>query len=266
METVTLTIKNQPTLYLEADTITPDNFSGKKASEIAALHAYEGRDQITLGKYFDVSGEAGATAEDTRIVIKGNVSRVKYIGMKMTAGEILIEDNPDMYTGAWMQGGKLTVKGNVDAFAGIGMKGGEFVIEGNAGNYLGAAYRGDWRGMQGGVIRVKGNAGSDIGYFMNGGTIIVHGNTDVHVGTHMEGGKIIIKGNAPSKVGGQMVGGEIYVYGGIDVMMPGFKYAQDEELDVDGDKGSFSLFHGDTGERHPKRKGQLVYGKLYLKN
>lgn len=266
METVTLTIKNQPTLYLEADTITPDNFSGKKASEIAALHAYEGRDQITLGKYFDVSGEAGATAEDTRIVIKGNVSRVKYIGMKMTAGEILIEDNPDMYTGAWMQGGKLTVKGNVDAFAGIGMKGGEFVIEGNAGNYLGAAYRGDWRGMQGGVIRVKGNAGSDIGYFMNGGTIIVHGNTDVHVGTHMEGGKIIIKGNAPSKVGGQMVGGEIYVYGGIDVMMPGFKYAQDEELDVDGDKGIFSLFHGDTGERHPKRKGQLVYGKLYLKN
>jgi formylmethanofuran dehydrogenase subunit C len=266
METVTLTIKNQPTLYLEADTITPDNFSGKKASEIAALHAYEGRDQTTIGKYFEVSGEGGATAADTRIVVKGNVSRVKYIGMKMTAGEIVIEDNPDMYTGAWMQGGKLLVKGNVDAFAGIGMKGGEFVIEGNAGNYLGAAYRGDWRGMQGGVIRVKGNAGSDIGYFMNGGTIIVHGNTDVHVGTHMEGGKIVIKGNAPSKVGGQMVGGEIYVYGSIDVMMPGFKYAQDEDLEVDGEHAKFSLFHGDTGERHPKRKGQIVYGKLYLRN
>jgi formylmethanofuran dehydrogenase subunit C len=82
----------------------------------------------------------------------------------------------------------------------------------------------------------------------------------------MEGGKIIIKGNAPSKVGGQMVGGEIYVFGGIDVMMPGFKYAQDEELEVDGEKGNFSLFHGDTGERHPKRKGQIVYGKLYLRN
>ena len=265
METVTLTMKNQPTLYLEADTISPDHFAGKKAGDIAALHAYEGRDQVTLGKYFEISGDAGATAADTRIVVRGNVSRVKYIGMKMTAGEVVVEDSPDMYTGAWMQGGRLLVKGSVDAFAGIGMKGGEFVIDGNAGNYLGAAYRGDWRGMQGGLIRVRGNAGSDIGYFMNGGTIVVHGNTDVHVASHMEGGKIIIKGNAPSKVGGQMVGGEIYVNGAIDVMMPGFKYAKDEDLEVDGEHGKYSLFYGDTGERHPKRKGQIVYGKLYLK-
>ncbi len=265
METVTITMKNQPHLYLEADNISPDKFAGKKASEIAALHAYEGREQTTLGKYFEISGEGGATAADTRIIVKGDVSRVKYIGMKMSAGEVLVEQSPDMYTGAWMQGGKLVVKGNVDSFAGIGMKGGEFIVEGNAGDYLGAAYRGDWRGMQGGLIRVKGNAGSDIGYFMNGGTIIVHGNTDVHVGTHMEGGRIVIKGNAPSKVGGQMVSGEIFVYGTIDVMMPGFKYVQDEEVEVDGEKALFALYHGDTGERHPKRKGQIVYGKLYLK-
>ncbi|MEM2124377.1 MAG: formylmethanofuran dehydrogenase subunit C [Methanolinea sp.] len=265
METVTLTMKNQPALYLEADNISPDKFAGKKASEIAALHAYEGREQTTLGKYFEVSGEAGATAADTRIVIKGNVSRVKYIGMKMSAGEILVEQSPDMYTGAWMQGGRLVVKGSVNSFAGIGMKGGELLIEGNAGDYLGAAYRGDWRGMQGGLIRVKGNAGADLGYYMNGGTIIVHGDADVHVGTHMDGGRIVIKGNVPSKVGGQMVTGEIFVFGKIDVMMPGFKYVQDEEVEVDGEKAKFALYYGDTGERHPKRKGQLVYGKLYLK-
>ncbi|MCQ8894345.1 MAG: formylmethanofuran dehydrogenase subunit C [Methanolinea sp.] len=265
METVTITMKNQPKLYLEADNVSPDKFAGKKASEIAALHAYEGREQTTLGKYFEIAGEGGATAADTRIIVKGDVSRVKYIGMKMSAGEVLVEQSPDMYTGAWMQGGKLVVKGNVDSFAGIGMKGGEFLIDGNAGDYLGAAYRGDWRGMQGGLIRVKGSAGSDIGYFMNGGTIIVHGNTDVHVGTHMEGGRIVIKGNAPSKVGGQMVGGEIFVYGTIDVMMPGFKYVQDEEVEVDGERSKFALYYGDTGERHPKRKGQIVYGKLYLK-
>jgi formylmethanofuran dehydrogenase subunit C len=265
METVTITMKNQPGLFLEADNVSPDAFAGKKAADIAALHAYEGREQFTLGKYFEVSGDAGATAADTKILVKGDVSRVKYIGMKMSAGEVVIEKDADMYVGAWMQGGKLTAKGNVDAFAGIGMKGGELIIEGNAGNYLGAAYRGDWRGMKGGLIRVKGNAGSDIGYFMNGGTIIVEGDADVHIGTHAEGGKIIVKGNAKSKIGGQMVEGEIVVFGSIDVMMPGFKFVKDEELEIDGTKAKFALFHGDLGERHPKRKGQVVYGKLYQK-
>ena len=102
METVTVTIKTQPELFLEADNISPDAFAGKKAAEIAALHAYEGREQYTLGKYFDVSGDAGATAGDTKIIVKGDVSRVKYIGMKMSAGEVVIEKDADMYVGAWM--------------------------------------------------------------------------------------------------------------------------------------------------------------------
>jgi len=122
METVTLTIKTQPVLFLEADNISPDVFAGKTAAEIAALHAYEGREQTTIGKYFEVSGNAGATAAGTRIVVKGDVSRIKYIGMKMTAGEVVIEKSPDMYTGAWMQGGKLLVRGSTNAFTGIGMK------------------------------------------------------------------------------------------------------------------------------------------------
>jgi formylmethanofuran dehydrogenase subunit C len=265
MKTVTLTMKSQPALLLEADNISPDIFAGKTAAEIAALHAFEGSHQTTLGAYFTVAGDAGETAADTQIVVKGDTSRVKYIGMKMSAGEVVVEGNTDMYTGAWMRGGKLHVKGSVDAFAGTAMKGGEFTIDGDAGNYLGAAYRGDWRGMQGGVIHVKGNVGSDMGYFMNGGTIIVDGNADVHVATHGEGGKIIIKGNAKSRVGGQMVQGEIYVFGKIDVMMPGYEYRRDDALEVDGTKAKFAVYEGDTGERHPKRKGQTVYGKLYLK-
>ncbi|HMA04442.1 MAG TPA: formylmethanofuran dehydrogenase subunit C, partial [Methanomicrobiales archaeon] len=171
MNTITLTSKAKPELFLEADNITPDRFAGKTNDEIAALHLYEGSTQHALGKFLDVSGSSGPTAAETRIVIRGDVTRLKYVGMKMTAGEILIEGNADMYVGAWMQGGKIQVKGNVDAFCGTGMKGGEISIEGDAGNYLGAAYRGDWRGMRGGIIRVKGNAGSDMGYFMNGGTI-----------------------------------------------------------------------------------------------
>ena len=210
METVTITMKNPPALYLEADNVSPDGFAGKTAAQIAELHVHEGNTTSTLGKYFEVSGNAGATAADTKIIVKGDVKKVKYLGMKMSAGEIVVEGSTDQYAGAWMNGGKMLVKGNVEAFAATAMKGGELTIEGNAGNYLGAAYRGDWRGMSGGKILVKGNAGSDIGMYMTGGEMVINGNADVHVMTHAEGGKVIIKGNAKSKVGGQMVEGTIY--------------------------------------------------------
>ena len=219
----------------------------------------------TLGKYFEVSGNAGATAADTKIIVKGDVKKVKYLGFKMSAGELVVEGSMDQYAGGWMTGGKMLVKGNVDAFAATAMKGGELTIEGNAGNYLGAAYRGDWRGMSGGKILVKGNAGSDIGMYMLGGEMIINGNADVHVCTHAEGGKVIIKGNCKSKVGGQMVDGTIYVFGTIDTMMPGFKPAGEVELEVDGVKAKFAHYIGDMGERHKKKKGQMVYANLYQK-
>ncbi len=265
METVTITMKNQPALYLETDNVAPDKFAGKTAQQIAELHVYEGNTTSTLGKYFEVAGNAGATAADTRIVVKGDVKKVKYLGMKMSAGELVVEGSTDLYAGAWMSGGTMLVKGNVEAFAATGMKGGELVIEGNAGNYLGAAYRGDWRGMSGGRILVKGNAGSDIGMYMLGGEIVINGNVDVHVMTHAEGGRVIIKGNAKSKLGGQLVDGEIVVFGSIDVMMPGYKFVDNVEREVDGVKAKFAHFIGDTGERHKKRKGQLIYGNLYKK-
>lgn len=265
METVTITMKNPPALYLEADNVTPDKFAGKTASKIAELHVYEGNTTAPLGKYFEVEGSAGATAADTKIIVKGDTQKVKYIGMKMSAGEVVVEGSTDQYAGAWMTGGKLLVKGNVEAFAATGMKGGELVIEGNAGNYLGAAYRGDWRGMSGGKILVKGDAGSDVGMYMLGGEIVVNGNIDVHVMTHAEGGKVVIKGNAKSKLGGQMVDGTIVVFGSIDVMMPGFKPIGEAELEFDGAKAKFAHFIGDTGERKKKRKGQIIWGNLYKK-
>jgi len=265
METVTITMKNAPALYLEADTISPDAFAGKSAAQIADLPVFEGNVPSTLGKYFAISGNAGATAADTKIVVKGDVKRVKYLGFKMTAGELVIEGSTDQYVGAWMKGGKLLAKGDVEAFAATAMKGGELTIEGNAGNYLGAAYRGDWRGMSGGKILVKGNAGSDIGMYMLGGEIVVGGNVDVHAMTHAEGGKLVVKGNAKSKLGGQMVEGTIYVFGTIEVMMPGFKPDGEVELEVEGKKATFAHFIGDLGERHKKKKGVVVYGNLYKK-
>jgi len=265
METVTITMKNAPALYLEADIISPDAFAGKNAAQIAELPVFEGNNPSTLGKYFEISGNAGATAADTKIIVKGDVKKVKYLGFKMTDGELVIEGSTDQYVGAWMKGGKILAKGDVAAFAATAMKGGELTIEGNAGNYLGAAYRGDWRGMSGGVLRVKGNAGSDVASFMTGGEMIIGGDVDIHLGTHMEGGKIILKGNANRRVGGQLVKGEIYVFGKINVMMPGYKPVGEVDLEVDGTKATFVEYIGDLGERHPKRKGEVVYGKLFMK-
>lgn len=258
-------MKNLPKLYLEADVVSPDMFAGKSAADIAGLPVYEGNVSAKLGDYFTVEGSAGATAAETKIVVKGDVTKVKYLGFKMGAGEVVVNGSTDLYAGAWMTGGKLHVKGDVQAFAATAMRGGELTIDGNAGNYLGAAYRGDWRGMSAGKILVKGNAGSDVGMYMTGGEIVINGNIDVHVGTHAEGGKIVVKGDAKSKVGGQMVEGTIIVFGSIETMMPGFKPVGEVELDVDGMKGRFFHYIGDTGERHKKKKGQLVYGNLYKK-
>jgi len=265
MDTVTITVKNQPELYLEAETISPDHFAAKSVAEIGALPVYMGNEEHKLADFFEISGNAGKTAAETRIVISGDLSKIKYIGMKMTAGEIEVNGSPDMYVGAWMAGGKIRVKGNVDSFCGMGMTGGELLIDGNARNYLGAAYRGDWRGMQGGRIEVGGNAGSDLALFMRGGEIVVGGDVDVHVATHAEGGTVVIKGNAKSRVGGQMEKGDIFVFGTIERMMPSYKYTGTEQKEVNGTSGTFQVWIGDLGERHGKRKGETIYGNIYVK-
>ena len=265
MNTVTLTVKTAPELYLECENVNPDAFAGKKAAEIAKLGAFQGKEISTLGDYFTITGDAGETAADTKIIVNGDCTKMKYLGAKMTAGEMIVNSPCDMYTGAWMKGGKLTVNGDVHSFCGLALAGGEFTINGNAGNYLGAAYRGDWRGMSGGVLRVKGNAGSDVATFMIGGEMIIGGDVDIHLGTHMEGGKIVLKGNANRRVGGQLVKGEIYVFGKINVMMPGYKPVGEVDLEVDGTKAKFVDYLGDLGERHPKRKGETVYGHLFMK-
>ncbi len=43
MNTVTITIKKQPDLYLEADCFTPDALAGKNVDEIAELPVFIGK-------------------------------------------------------------------------------------------------------------------------------------------------------------------------------------------------------------------------------
>jgi formylmethanofuran dehydrogenase subunit C len=100
---------------------------------------------------------------------------------------------------------------------------------------------------------------------MKGGEIVIDGNIDVHPMTHAEGGRLVVKGNAKSKIGGQSLQGDIIIFGDIEVMMPGFKPVDTVELEIDGKKAKFSHFIGDMGERHKKKKGQVMYMNLYKK-
>ncbi|MFV2040463.1 MAG: hypothetical protein ACC644_00535 [Candidatus Hydrothermarchaeales archaeon] len=69
MKELVLKVKEQPAVGLEAENIAPAVFAGKSASEIGALPVFEGNRERQISDFFEVSGEAGATSAETRIVI-----------------------------------------------------------------------------------------------------------------------------------------------------------------------------------------------------
>lgn len=160
MTEIKLKLKKEHEFPLEADHISPDQFAGKTLAEIKKLPVYHGNEEKTIGDFFDVSGKSGEIT-DLKIILEGNISNVKRIGEKMSAGEIIVNDDVGMHVGNLMTGGKITVNGNADDWAGAMLNGGELEITGDAGHYVGAAYRGFWKGMQNGVIKVHGKVGNE---------------------------------------------------------------------------------------------------------
>jgi formylmethanofuran dehydrogenase subunit C len=259
MKEIILKPKELPDVGLIAETIKPDLFAGKGTKEIASLEIFCGNQLKKLGDFFKISGKAADDASEIRVVIEGDISKIKMVGKGMKAGEVIIEGDVGMYVGQEMRGGKIIVEGNADSFAGQKMRGGELLIKGNAGDYLGASYRGDWRGMKGGAILVEGNAGSETGLFMVGGKITIKGNCGTFAGVHMKKGLIIIEGSTPDRAGGEMIGGSIVVMGGTE-LLPTFKPEKKEKnVELDGEKlkGTFQIYSGDHAERNAK-------GTLYI--
>lgn len=258
MKDVKLIPKAPTKIPIEADVISPDAFAGKKADEIAKLPVWKGNKETTLSEFFEINGDASTDLSEIRINIASDVPRTKYIGARMTAGEIVIEGNVDMYVGSEMKGGRIVVNGNADSFAGMALHDGEILIRGNAGDYLGSAYRGDWRGMQGGTITVEGNVGNEAGTWMRNGLIIVKGNSGTFTGTHMQGGAIIIEGNPGSRLGAQMKGGTIVALGKVAELLPGFEYKEKiPEIKV-GTHLIKELLLRFTGDLSENGQGQLL--------
>lgn len=252
MSEIILTPKEQPEVPLDADTISPDVFAGKSLDEIRNIDIWNGNTQLKLSKFFDVNGDPSKTPSETKIVIDGDVYNTKRIGQGMTAGEILVKGNINMYVGVEMAGGKITVEGNAGSWPGQNMKGGELIIKGNAGDYVGSAYRGDWRGMSGGILTVHGNVGNEVAEYMMGGKIVIKGNVSIMPGIHMNGGLLIIEGDVVARAGGEMKGGSIVVKGIVHEFLPGFKYLGiEKDLKIKGEsiEGVFHKFKGDLATK-----------------
>lgn len=269
MPEVTLKLREQPRIYLEADCITPDKFAGKSIDEIKALPIWQGNAQKTIGDFFDVSGTAGDVAADILIEISGPTGGVKRIGEGMTAGEIVVDGDVGMHCGAKMQGGKITVGGNADDWAGAMMKGGDLLIKGNAAHYCGAAYRGEWIGMTNGTITVEGQVGNDAMAWARNSKgkkwwpKLVCGGAGMFLGLHNHGGTIICNGDVGRRIGADMARGSIVVNGKPELMLPSFVKEDDvTEVALPNDEkvsGAYEVYRGDLSV------GKKSSGKIFVK-
>src|ERR1700722_4881434 len=155
---LTLTLKEHPTVPLEAEVLSPDVLSGLEHARVRALPVFLGKRQLRLEEFFEVEGDGSADIE-----IRGDLGKVKWVGRNMTKGRIHIVGNVGMHLGAYMKGGTIEVSGNASDWVGGEMAGGTIRIRGNTGGQAGSAYRGSLSGMSGGSIYIDGTAGIEVG-------------------------------------------------------------------------------------------------------
>jgi formylmethanofuran dehydrogenase subunit C len=216
---ITLTLKEQPTVPLEAEALSPDVTAALALDAIRALPVHLGKRQRRVEDFFEVEGE-----RSDALRIRGDATRVKWIGRGMTRGRITIDGNAGMHLGAHMTGGSIEVSGNVTDWLGGEMSGGLIRVRGNAGGQVGAAYRGSLSGMTGGAILVEGSAGLEVGMRMRRGIIAVGGRARDFAGLEMKGGTIVLGGGAELRTGAWMSRGTIVSLAPIP-LLPTFSYS-----------------------------------------
>ncbi len=200
---LTLTLREEPGVPLEAEVLCPDRLSGASREEIETLPVWHGNECTRVGEFFAISG----AGDDVRV--EGDLSRVKYVGAGMTAGRLTIAGDVGMHAGAGMRGGELHVEGDAGDWAGAGMRGGTLVVRGSAGARLGGVYPGERVGMHGGEIVVHGDAGERAGEGLRRGLIAVAGRAGDAAGLRMLAGTIVALGAVGARTGAGMRRGSI---------------------------------------------------------
>jgi formylmethanofuran dehydrogenase subunit C len=216
---ITLTLREQPPVPLEAEALSPDVMATLANDAIRALPVHLGKRLRCVADFFSVDGEASEELE-----IRGDAAKVKWIGRGMTRGRIVIVGNAGMHLGAYMKGGAIDVSGDASDWIGAEMSGGFIRIQGNAGGQIGAAYRGSASGMTDGTILVGGTAGLEVGMRMKRGIIAVRGRVRDFAGLQMKGGTIVLGAGAELRTGAWMIRGTIVSILPIP-LLPTFTYA-----------------------------------------
>ncbi len=221
MSAIRLTLKNQPTVPLEAEVLCPDALAELTHQEICAAVIYHGKRQCRIDDFFEVEGE-----RSDQLQLHGDLNKVRWIGREMSRGSIQVHGDVGMHLGAYMQGGQIEVHGSAGDWIGAEMKNGTIRVHGNGGGQIGAGYRGSPFGMFGGTIIVDGTAGLEVGMRMRRGTIVVGGVVRDFAGLQMKGGTIIMRSGAEIRTGAWMNRGTIISLKPIQ-MMPTFRYSSD---------------------------------------
>lgn len=257
MSKIVLTLKQQPTVPLEAEVLSPDTFADRSNDEIRSQIIYHGKRQCRLDEFFDVDGERSDEVE-----LHGDLHRVRWIGRDMSRGRIAVHGPVGMHLGAYMRGGEIEVHGNAGDWIGAEMRNGLIRVHGNGGGQIGAAYRGSLKGMRGGTIIVDGSAGLEVGMRMRRGTIVIGGPAKDFTGLQMKGGTIVLLSGAEIRTGAWMMRGTIISLVPLQ-MLPTFSYAcqytpdflkiysrQLKQFGValpcDAAEGAYELFSGDA--------------------
>ncbi|MEA2070038.1 MAG: formylmethanofuran dehydrogenase subunit C [Asgard group archaeon] len=245
---------------IEAEVITPDFFANKSLKEIGTLSVWQGNRKLPLSSLVSLSCDDShlGSINTFQINMKGDFSKFKHVGEKMTGGKIIINGDIGMHLGVEMTGGQIHVEGSVDDFAGANISGGEIIIKGQAGHYLGGSLRGDWQGMKGGHIKIVGNVGNECGIWMRNGFIEITGDVSSFLGMHLHDGTIIVNGDVKDRAGASMTGGQIIINGTLGSILPSFEFKQKlSKITIKnyGELlGPFLEFKGDFAE---KKQGTL---------
>src|SRR5688572_10757627 len=113
---IILTLKEKPSVPLEAESISPNVMADLTSDAIRALPVYLGKRQCRLDQFFTIEGEKSSDLE-----VRGDLMRVKWIGTAMTRGSIKVVGNAGMHLGSGMKGGTIEVTGNASDWIGAEM-------------------------------------------------------------------------------------------------------------------------------------------------
>ena len=225
---VYLTLRTAPAMPVEAESLLPENVTGKSAEQIATLPLQVGNRTETVGDHFKVEiheDSSGGPEEGTAALeLAGDLTRFKRLGEGMSRGAMTVNGAVGFHAGARMSGGTLTINGDAGDYLGAMMTGGRITVHGNAGHFAGSAYRGFFRGMSGGSILVLGNAGNLTGARMRRGMIAVRGTCGDLAGYAMGAGTVLIGGRAGVRAGANMVRGTVILLTPPEEMPPTFRY------------------------------------------